>query len=112
MKDFWRDFFNRFFWRQHPEAALRYYPVVGQIKKANLEKSKILEVGSGSLGIIPYLKREIDGVDIDFSGPQTRFLNKIKGEAIDLPFGKNSYDVAISVDVIEHLESEKRLKAI
>ena len=107
-----RIFFNKFFWRQHPEAALRYWPVVREIKKANLEKSKILEVGSGSLGIVPYLKRAIEGVDIDFSGPQTKFLNKIKGEAASLPFGKNSYDVAISVDVIEHLESEKRLKAI
>ena len=107
-----RKFFNKFYWRQHPEAALRYYPVVQAIKKLNLADSKILEIGSGSLGIVPYLKREIDGIDIDFSGPQTKLLNKIKGKANNLPFGKNSYDVAISVDVLEHLNKEERFDAI
>ena len=107
-----RTFFNKFYWRQHPEAALRYYPVVKAIKKLNLEDSKILEVGPGSLGIIPYLKREIDGVDVDFSGPKTKLLNKIKGKANNLPFAKNAYDVAISVDVLEHLRKEERQDAI
>src|SRR3989304_1300846 len=85
-----RNFFNKFYFRQHPEAALRYLPVVSAIKKGNLVNSKILEVGSGSLGITPYLKREIDAVDIDFSGPRTNLLNEIKGQADDLPFRKNS----------------------
>lgn len=107
-----RKFFNKFYWRQHPEAALRYYPVVQTIKKLNLADSKILEIGSGSLGIVPYLKREIDGIDIDFSGPQTKLLNKIKGKANNLPFLKNSYDAAISVDVLEHLNKEDRFDAI
>src|SRR3989344_6143131 len=107
-----RKFFNKFDWRQHPEAALRYYPVVRAIRKLNLVDSKILEIGSGSLGIVPYLKREIDGVDIDFSGPQTKLLNKIKGSANNLPFTKNSYDVVISVDVLEHLNKENRADAI
>ena len=107
-----RKFFDKFYWRQHPEAALRYYPVAKAIKKLNLEDSKILEVGPGSLGIIPYLKREIDGVDVDFSGPKTKLLNKIKGKANNLPFAKNAYDVAISVDVLEHLRKEERQDAI
>src|SRR3990167_183149 len=106
------NYISKFFWRQHPEAALRYYPVVETIKKLNLEDSKILEVGPGSLGIVPYFKREIDGIDIDFSGPQTKLLNKIKGKANNLPFAKNSYDVAISVDVLEHLNKEERFDAI
>jgi len=106
-------FFSKFFWGQHPDAALRYAPVVSEIKKAKLENSKILEIGPGSSGIIPYLKIKIDGIDVDFSGePQTDLLNKIKGSADQLPFRKNSYDASISVDVIEHLKSEERAKAI
>jgi hypothetical protein len=105
-------FFDKFFWRQHPETALRYLPVVMTIKKAGLNDSKILEVGPGSLGITPYLKKPIDGLDIDFSGPQTKLVNKIKGAADNLPFRKNSYDVVISVDVLEHLAKENRQKAI
>jgi hypothetical protein len=112
MKKKVKNFFDKFFWGQHPDAALRYYPVVTEIKKAHLERSKILEIGSGSLGIIPYLKSEIDGIDIDFSGPQTDLINKVKGTATDLPFRKNSYDTAIAVDVLEHLDREERKKAI
>lgn len=107
-----KSFFDRFFYLQHPETALRYLPIVPVIKKANLYDSKILEVGSGSLGITPYFKRQIDGVDIDFSGPACDLVNKIKGNAFDLPFRKNSYDAVISVDTIEHLEGDMREKAI
>ena len=104
--------FNKFFWRQHPEAALRYAPVVSEIKKAALTNAKILEIGSGSLGIVPYLKREINALDIDFSGPQTSLIKKTKGYATSIPFRKNSFDVAISVDVLEHLKPQVREKAI
>ena len=103
---------DRFFWGQHPEAALRYIPVVKEIKKRNLENSRILEIGSGSPGIVPYLKKKIDGLDVDFSGPQTKYLRKIKGSANDLPFKKNYYDVSFSVDVLEHLHQKNREQAI
>lgn len=103
---------DHFFLGQHPEAALRYYPVVDEIKKRQLENSKILEIGPGSLGIVPYLKKNIDGIDIDFSGPETRSLRKIKGSAQKLPFKDSSYDVTISVDVLEHLDPKIRKQAI
>ncbi len=112
MKKFFKNVSDKFFWRQHPEAALRYLPAVSEIKKRDLQNSKILEVGSGSLGIIPYLKTQIDGIDVDFSGPQTDLLNRIQGTADKLPFKKNSYDVVISVDVLEHLKPNMREKAI
>lgn len=108
MRAKFKKIFDRFFWGQHPDAALRYAPVVSAIKNKKLEGSKILEIGPGSLGIIPYLKRSIDGIDIDFSGPQTNLLNKIKGSATKLPFRRNSYDVTVSVDVLEHLKEPER----
>src|SRR3989344_5164298 len=107
-----KNFFNKFYWKQHPEAALRYLPIVSELKNLHLEDSKILEIGSGSLGIIPYLKRSIDGLDVDFSGPQTKLLRKIKGSAINLPFRKNDYDVALCADTLEHIEPENREQSI
>lgn len=104
--------FDKFFKNQHPESALRYLPVVSVLNKHHLQNSKILEVGSGSLGITPYLQKPIDGVDIDFSGPQTPLLYKIHGSSLNLPIRKNSYDVAICVDTLEHIEKENRQKAI
>lgn len=112
MKVFIKNFFDKFFWGQHPDSALRYAPVVSTLKNKKLENSKILEIGPGSLGIVPYLRRNIDGIDIDFSGPQTKLLNKIKGSAAKLPFRRNSYDVIISVDVLEHLKDTDRELAI
>lgn len=97
---------------QHPETALRYLPVAREIKRLKLTKSKILEVGSGSLGITPYLKEKIDGLDVDFSGPQSPLVNQIKGDARNLPFRKNSYDVVISVDVLEHLNPDVRSASV
>ena len=82
---------DKYFWGQHPEAALRYAPVVNEIRKRRLLDSKILEIGSGSLGITPYLKKKIDGVDINFSGPESGNLRKIEGEAKQLTFPNNSY---------------------
>lgn len=107
-----RKFFDKYYKNQHPESALRYLPIVQILKKLKLQNSTILEVGSGSLGITPYLKRQVDGVDSDFSGTKTPLLNKIKGSAIDLPFRKNSYDVVISTDTLEHIPANLREKAI
>lgn len=107
-----RLFFNKFYKNQHPEAALRYLPIISVLENRKMLDSKILEVGSGSLGITPYLKRSIDAIDVDFSGPQTPLLNKISGTADSLPFRKNSYDVLICSDTLEHLKKNQREKAI
>lgn len=64
------------------------------------------------MGITPYLKKRVDGIDIDFSGPKTALLAKIKTKGTALPFHKNSYDAVISVDVLEHIEPESRAQAI
>lgn len=107
-----KNFFDKYFKNQHPETALRYLPIVSVIKRKGLQDTSILEVGSGSLGITPFLKKPIDGLDVDFSGPQTKLLTKIKGSAFDLPMRKNSYDVVISVDTLEHIPKNQREKSI
>lgn len=100
-----------FFYRWHPEVALRYLPIVDEINKMDKEV-KILEVGSGGLGILPYLKRQITGVDLKFERPFHPLLKRIKASAINLPFDDNSYDVVLSVDMLEHLKNKDRSKAI
>lgn len=107
-----KQFFDKYYKNMHPETALRYSPVVQKLKEKKLDSSKILEVGPGSFGITPYLKKPIDGIDVNFSGPQTPLLTKIPAKGILLPFRKNSYDVVIAVDVLEHLKPYLRAKAI
>jgi hypothetical protein len=94
--------------RWHPMLAMRYLPVVDKID----ENESVLEVGSGSLGIGPYLKRPFTGADVDFSGPTWPKMERVKASATELPFRKNEFDVVISMDMLEHLDKGVRGKAI
>lgn len=107
--------------RWHPKIALRYLPIIDEIRRLTSQEVflrakrvsyKILEVGSGSLGITPYLNQEVTGVDVDFSGPSSDLLKRVKGDATSLPFRNGSFDFVVAVDVLEHLPPKKRKKAI
>ncbi len=100
-----------FFYRWHPEVALRYLHIVEEIKKKD-KNMKILEVGSGGLGIAPYLKRPVTGVDTKFDPPFHPLLKKVKASALKMPFKNNSYDIVLSVDMLEHMSKKDRIKAI
>ncbi len=100
------------FYRWHPQLALRYLPVISYINGLKIKDPKIIEVGPGSLGIGPYLNHPFTGVDIDFSGPQWSQMKQVKGRAENLPFPSDSFDIALSVDVIEHLLPKNRQPAI
>lgn len=116
MRDKFKDILIRlssfwFFYRWHPEVALRYLPIVDELK--GLDKNiKILEVGSAGLGIAPYLKREVTGVDVEFRAPFHPLLKRIKASATKLPFKDGSFEVVISVDMLEHTNKKERQKAI
>ncbi len=100
-----------YFYRWHPEVALRYLPIVDQIRKIK-DNINILDIGSGGLGIAPYIKRDVTGVDLKFSPPLHPRLKKITASATKLPFNNNTYDVVVSVDMLEHLIANDRLLAI
>src|SRR5688572_24837144 len=96
------------FYRQHPETALRYLPIVRFLKKRKLTNLKILEVGSGSYGITPYLKKEVVGVDTNFDEPEYPLLKQVKSSGKRLPFNQSEFDVVIVSDVFEHIPRNKR----
>ncbi len=100
-----------YFHHFHPEVALRYLPLVRMLNKDPHLKT-ILEIGSGGLGIAPYLKKPVTGVDTDFLPPYDPLLTKIKGSAVKLPLKNNSYDAVICVDMLEHISEGDRDKAI
>ena len=101
------------FWRWHPEVALRYLPIVKAIKKIKSWPScSILEVGSGWLGISPYLGRKIIGLDEDFENKQYFLTKQVKGNILKIPFKKDSFDIVICTDVLEHIDNNNQDKAI
>lgn len=100
-----------FFYRWHPAIAIRYLPFVDEINKLP-QNSSVLEVGSAGLGITPYLKRVVTGADIKFEKPFSPLLKQIVADATSLPFKNSSFDIVLSVDMLEHLSADARIKAI
>ena len=91
-----------------PDTAFRYLPIIDIIKKNQIKSNKILEVGSGDLGITPYLKKKIIGLDINFSEIENKNLEKIKYQGGAFPFLNNSFDLVLNVDSLEHVKKENR----
>lgn len=99
-------------WRWHPKVALRYLPITKRIRNLHLENKPILEIGSGSLGITPYLGKRVTGLDVNFSGPTSELLTCVYGSAVNIPFSNNTFDTVLLVDVLEHIPPKNRKKAI
>lgn len=104
-------FFHDWFPHWSPEIALRYLPIVNILKKDN-SMHNILDVGSGSLGIAPYLKRRVVGVDVNFREPYSSYLKRVKGLAYKLPFKNKAFDTSICVDTLEHINKKYRKRVI
>ena len=72
----------------------------------------MLEVGSNGLGIAPYLKQRIVGLDLKFAPPFHPDLIAVYGSATAIPFADKSFDAVISLDMLEHIEPSKRKQVI
>lgn len=101
------------YWRWHPEVAIRYLPIVKKITQTfGRKKIRILEVGSGWLGIAPYLNQPITGLEEKKPDKLFKGLSFCQGSILKIPFNDNSFAVVICVDVLEHLKKQDRQKAI
>jgi 2-polyprenyl-3-methyl-5-hydroxy-6-metoxy-1,4-benzoquinol methylase len=101
------------FYRWHPEVAIRYLPIVREIRGiGGIREPSVLEVGSGGLGIAPYLGRKVVGLDIKFTQPVHPLLTTKIGKAEQIPYPDKSFEVVMAVDVLEHLSKEKREKVV
>lgn len=93
--------------------ALRYLPIIDDIKKTYKDGDKILEVGSEITGITTYFQKPVTGVDVAFDySKKNGYLKPVKASAIKLPFPDKSFDYVLSVDMLEHIPKEKRQKTI
>jgi len=84
--------------------------MVDKIKAGNL--GSVIEIGSGGLGIGPYLKSRFIGIDVAFTQPYSSHLKPIVGSALSVPIKDSSSQVAISSDMLEHVPAKQRVKAV
>jgi len=98
------------FW--HPSVSLRYLPIVSEINQNFQKGDTVLEVGSGTIGIAPYLNREVIGLDQHFEGKKFELLKQVIGDGMNLPFADKSFDFVVSADVLEHILPSDRQKAV
>lgn len=103
-----RNLLKNFLLRADLSNRIRYDPVRHHVKDYLLSDAKILEVGSGSVGITRYLKKRVIGVDLDFKGPRLPYLIPVKSSATNLPLKDGAFDLVFCVDLIEHLPKNRR----
>lgn len=97
----------------HPKIALRYLPMVEEIRRTDTgRQNNILEIGSGTMGIAPYINVPVVGVDRQFKGKTCLLLKQVVADALALPFADKSFDFVVASDVLEHILPADRKKAI
>ncbi len=88
------------------DVDLRYLPVARFLQTLGT-RARVLEIGSGSTGITPYLDREVVGCDIVFPVAVSPRLLPVVARG-QLPFHDGSFDAVVSLDTLEHVPREHR----
>ena len=76
---------------------------------------RVLDAGCGPWGLAWYVDRECVGIDVQFpTGPPARELGtlRVRGSATQMPFRDGRFDVAASMDTLEHLPPTARPSAV
>lgn len=100
------------FWLTNVDHACRYVPILEYLNKKAIYATKILDVGSGSIGLSCYCLKQLVGLDLTFDGPKLRNLVPVLGSGCQMPFRDAFFDAVVAVDLLEHLEPEKRRSCI
>lgn len=106
---------NRKFEDSRPDNLInkvRYSKILEKRKELLINKYSILEVGACESGIASYLKRPVTGLNLVDVEATNKWLNTTTCNMIDIDYSSNSFDYVLSVDVLQHLSREERIKAI
>lgn len=99
---------------------VRFEPVLQLIADTGGAGGRVLDVGSGSQGIAKLLAPgwRVTACDADFEDygavarPSASTAERVLGDVRGLPFADRSFDVAVAVDLLEHVDPKDRSKAI
>lgn len=90
--------------------ALRYQPIVELVDR--LGARTVVDVGSGPHGLSEYWNGSVIHTDLHFPVAPRDGVLAVASRAEQLPFRDDAFDVAVSVDLFEHLPLEVRPRAV
>ena len=95
-------------YHRNPDPGWAYYPVyirklafIDEYIKKVPPEAKMLDAGCGEGVLVEKYRsqgRDISGIDLNVSN---RYV--LKGDILNMPFDDESFDIVLSLDVIEHL---------
>jgi hypothetical protein len=90
--------------------AARYFPILREIRGlVDLENGvRVLEVGSGSIGIGEFWRHSFVGCDVTFPGQPRAPMQAVRGSGSQLPFADGAFDIVVASDVLEHVPPDWR----
>lgn len=91
---------------------VRYAKAVALLPELADEAIRVLEIGAGGGGLRRYLARPVVGIDLDPRLAAGARPWGVAARAGRLPFPDRCFDVVLAVDVMEHLTTDERRRAI
>ncbi len=95
----------------NPDVAMRYLPVIEVIEAHGLA-DEVTEVGSGSVGMAPYLRRPFTGLDTDLGRSTHPLMTPISASVLDTGFASALRPCVVSTDMLEHVPVALRQDAV
>lgn len=92
--------------------ATRYLPILECIERLREPGCRILDVGSGSLGLGEFCHRTFYGCDLRFESAPVRHMIAVVASVMKLPFPDAAFDIVVASDVFEHIAPDQRCLAL
>lgn len=94
------------------DVALRYRAVARLIRPEVRPDTQLLEVGAGAVSIGSHLGCRSTAVDTMFDSSAGKYTDRVLASVNCLPFPDKSWDIVISIDMLEHIPPQHRNRAI
>jgi Methyltransferase domain len=88
--------------------AARYFPIIRCLRSIEREGCTVLEIGSGSHGLVYLYHKPVVSCDVRFPAHPASPMIPVIASATLLPLRDGSFDAVVASDMLEHVASASR----